>query len=960
MKKKKILFSRRAEALAKADGRRPPSASLCLCAFAFLITPNQLRHYRATHQKPADWTGKLNKKLMTCNASSFRQSLSVCHCARLHRFSNFDFMPLTFLRALLIAAALVFPAPCLLASPDSPRERLLFDFGWKLHLGDAPDATNQFDYPEVADVSKTRVPAIGQEGELADLSDAVKDNVGANVSFVQPGFDDRGWRTLDLPHDWAVELPFDPKAEARHGFKPLGPGFPQNSIGWYRREFALPASDKGKVLWLEFDGVYRNSLVWLNGHCLGRHLSGYTGFRYDLSQYANYGGKNELVVRVDASRFEGWFYEGAGIYRHVWLEKTSPVTIVPDGVFVWSEFENNNPKGLCKVHIQTQLLNLKKHDVVKCEIIAPDHKSLGKIFETLYGKSRSSRKTEAEILFFPTNTSIIDSAAHGVEIVNGLGSPQLWSPESPNLYKLITTVESDGKVVDREETSFGIRTVAFDSTNGFLLNGKRYQIQGTCNHQDHAGVGTAMPDALQYYRVKKLKEMGCNAIRTSHNEPTPELLDACDRLGLLVMDENRRMDDSLWESNELSSLVLRDRNHPSVFIWSLGNEEAWLQGTRGTNATLTPEIAQAAGTRVTRAMQDLAHELDPTRLCTVAMNGAWGYGISTVIDVQGFNYRTYNVDKFRQKFPDKLTIGTETASTRVTRGIYADDKAAGYLAAYGTNGTERAWDWWPYYATHPFTSGGFVWTGFDYRGEPIPYKWPCISSHFGLMDTCGFPKDIYYYYQSWWTDQPVLHLMPHWNWAGDEGKKICVRVFSNCKEGELFLNGKSLGRQTMQPNWFLDWNVAYAPGVLSAKGYDAHGNVIAQSKVETTGAPATVTLEPDRATINADGEDLSIITVSVRDVQGRVVPTASNLVHFTLQGPGKIIGVGNGDPSCHEPDKYPAQTGWQRSAFCGLAQIIVQSSKDAGNIHLTATADGLPPATISLQSQTCEPRPSVP
>ena len=870
-------------------------------------------------------------------------------------------MPLKFLRAVVIVVVLVFSVSSLWAASDSPREKLLFDFGWKFHLGDAPDAGSQFDYPEVSDLTKTRVEDIGKEGELADLSAAAKDNVGANVSFVQPGFDDSGWRMLDLPHDWAVELPFDSSAEVRHGFKPVGPGFPQNSIGWYRREFDLAASDKGKILWLEFDGVYRNSLVWLNGHCLGRHLSGYTGFRYDLSQYANYGGKNELVVRVDASRFEGWFYEGAGIYRHVWLEKTSPVAIAPDGVFVRSEFKNNVPTGYAAIHIQTQLLHLQTDNAeatVRCEIIDPSGKSLGQTHHTANLKSDADTQVDSTFYLFPPNSVL------GFLMSRDDGSafqlPQLWSPETPNLYKLITTVESDGKVVDREETFFGIRTIAFDATNGFLLNGKRYQIQGTCNHQDHAGVGTSMPDALQYYRVKKLKEMGCNAIRTSHNAPTPELLDACDRLGMLVMDENRRMDDSDYGSNELSHLILRDRNHPSVFIWSLGNEEGYLQGTRSTNATMTSEVERASGARVTSAMESLAHELDPTRLCTMAMNNGWGYGISTVIDVQGFNYHTRGIDRFHEQFPDKPTIGTETASTRITRGIYADDKKAGYMSVYGANGTERAWQWWPYYATHPFTSGGFVWTGSDYRGEPTPYKWPCISSHYGLMDTCGFPKDLYYYYQSWWTGQPVLHIMPHWNWAGEEGKNIDVRVFSNCKTVELFLNGKSLGKQAMQPNEFLDWNVAYASGVLSAKGYAADGKVISEAKVETTGAAAAVTLEPDRTTINADGEDLSIITVSVRDAKGRVVPTASNLVHFTIQGPGKIIGVGNGDPSCHEPDKYLSQSGWQRSAFCGLAQVIVQSSKDAGDIQLTATADGLQLATISIQSQSCEATPCVP
>ena len=840
---------------------------------------------------------------------------------------------------ILVAIAFAFVTSNLPAQ-DSPRERLLFDFGWKFHLGDAPDAGSKFDYPEVSDLAKTHIDEIGKEGE-ANVPDPVATNLGGDVSFVQSGFDDSSWSELNLPHDWVVALPFDEHADVKHGFKPVGPGFLQNSIGWYRREFDLPASDAGKKLYVEFDGVYRNSLIWLNGHCLGRHLSGYSGFRYDISQYANYGGNNELVVRVDASRFEGWFYEGAGIYRHVWLVKTAPLAIAPDGIFVWSQFKNNVPKGKPEVHIQVQLLNTQANAAkatVTAEILSPD----GEEISTL----REKTKLAAE------STNEVDETAR-------VSNPQLWSPESPNLYKLITTIEIGGKVVDRKESAFGIRTIAFSAKDGFLLNGRRYEIQGTCNHQDHAGVGSAIPDDLQDYRVARLKEMGCNAIRTSHNPPTPELLDACDRLGLLVMDENRRMDTNGYELNELKNFILRDRNHPSVFIWSLGNEEMYLQGTKGTNAA-TPDVAHAAAVQVVTPMQNLAHELDPTRLCTVAMNGGWGYGISTVIDVQGFNYGTRRIDSFRAKFPDKLTIGTETASTRVTRGIYADDKARGYVAAYGTNGVERAQQWWPYYATHPFTSGGFVWTGFDYRGEPTPYKWPCISSHFGLMDTCGFPKDLYYYYQAWWTGNPVLHIMPHWNWPDKVGQNIDVRVFSNCRQVELFLNGQSLGRQTMQPNLFLDWYVPYQPGNLTAKGYDANGIAAAQTEVETTGDPAAVELEPDRTLVNADGESLSIINVSIRDLSGYVVPTASNLVHFTIQGPGKIVGVGNGDPSCHEPDQYPSQTGWQRSAFNGLAQVIVQSTKIAGEITLTATADGLQTATVYIQSQSCTPRLCVP
>jgi beta-galactosidase len=819
------------------------------------------------------------------------------------------------------------------AETNSPREKLLMDFGWKFHLGDAPDAGNKFDYPEVSDLTKTHVDEIGLEGELAiNLPDPVAGNLGGDVSFVQPKFNDKSWRQLDLPHDWVVELPFDEKADLKHGFKPVGADFPENSIGWYRRKFDLPALDKGKTLWLEFDGVYRDSLVWLNGHCLGRHVSGYSGFRYDISRFANYGGKNELVVRADATRFEGWFYEGAGMYRHVWLEKTSPLVIEPDGIYITTP-EVSEDKA--QVKIQTQIQN-ESSDGWNTHLIA-------KIFDP----------NGSKIVTQDHGDDIDAHKEDGITQTFEIASPKLWAPDSPALYTAVTEVWIAGKIVDRKETEFGIRTVAFDATNGFLLNGKPYEIKGTCNHQDHAGVGSAMPDALQYFRVAKLKEMGCNAIRTSHNPPTPELLEACDRLGLLVMDETRRMDTNDFALGELKNLILRDRNHPSVFIWSLGNEEMYLQGTK-TNAGITPAVAHDAAIRVITPMQNLAHELDPTRLCTVAMNGGWGDGFSRVIDVQGFNYHTANIDKFRAAHPAQLTIGTETASTRVTRGIYADDKVNGYVAAYGSNGVERAQQWWPYYATHPFTSGGFVWTGFDYRGEPTPYKWPCISSHFGLMDICGFPKDIYYYYQSWWTDKPVLHLMPHWNWPGREGQPIDVRCFSNCKEVELLLNGKSLGKKTMAANWFLDWNVNYEPGVLSAKGYDGD-KLVTETKIETTGAPASIQLTPDRSAINADGEDLSIITVSVTDAQGRIVPAADNLIHFKLSGPGKIIGVGNGDPSSHEADKAK-----ERKVFCGLSQVIVQSTKTSGKIKLTATAENLPSATVAVSSQACTPRLAVP
>jgi len=857
----------------------------------------------------------------------------------------------------IFATVLIFAGN--LFAAESSREKLPFDFGWKFHLGDAPDAGTNLDYPEVSDLAKTRVDEVGHEGELANVADAATKNLGADVSFVQNNFDDGKWRQLDLPHDWAVELPFDEKADMMHGFKPVGTNYLQNSIGWYRKEFDLPAGDKGKILWLDFDGVYRNSLVWLNGHCLGRHLSGYSSFRYDISRFANYGGTNVLVVRVDASRFEGWFYEGAGIYRHVWLEKTSPIAIAPDGIFVWSEFKSNTPASNwpVTVRVQAKLQNSRigfTEAVLKCELINPNGETADSIAQTINLNSYSEEQIKSTFDLFPSN-SVIEMITMPDESA-GWNPLELWSPENPKLYKLITTVEVNSNVVDRVETEFGIRTIAFDPTNGFLLNGKPYFLKGTCEHQDHAGVGTAMPDALQDFRIKILKEMGCNAIRTSHNPPTPELLAACDRLGMLVMDENRRMDDSNYESNELKNLILRDRNHPSVFLWSLGNEEVDLQG----NKTKGEEAARAheASTKIATATQNVAHEIDPTRLCTVAMNGGIGEGFSKVIDVQGWNYTwAGDPDKYHASHPNTPQIGTETASTRSTRGIYENDKARGYLSAYDLNTTHyllmngvksnlTAEGWWKFYFARPYMSGVFNWTGFDYRGEPVPYKWPVINSLFGCIDMCGFPKDDFYYYQSAWTDKPMVHLLPHWNWSGKEGQPIDLWCYSNCKEVELFLNGKSLGKKTMEPNGHLEWSVNYEPGTLNAKGFDANGKLIAETKVETTGAPAAIQLSPDRTTISADGEDCSVVNVSVVDEQGRVVPTADNLIHFELSGAGKIIGVGNGDSSSHEADKAS-----ERKAFNGWAQVIVQGTQNSGAIKLTATSEKLKDATVKISSQ---------
>lgn len=804
--------------------------------------------------------------------------------------------------AIFIFAA-IFSSTLLQAQQDSPRERLLFDFGWKFHLGD--------DWPDAMNLEKA----------------------GSSKGPAGRRFDDSQWQTVNLPHDWVVQLPFDQKASYNQGYKPVGPGFPENSVAWYRRTFELPPEDAGKRIWIEFDGVFRDAEVYVNGWLVGHHEGGYNSFRYDITDVANCGGRNDIAVRVDASKFEGWFYQGAGIYRHVWLVKTAPVAIAPDGIFVWSQFKDNVPKGRPDIHVQVQLLNSQTNDAhatVTAEIISPEGQQLASVHKmaTLPGGSTTE-----------------------VDQITRVSNPELWSPESPTLYKLITTVTRDGKIVDREETPFGIRTVGFDPDKGFLLNGEHYEIKGTCNHQDHAGVGSALPDRLQYFRISRLKDMGCNAYRTSHNEPTAELLDACDQLGMLVMDENRLLGSDPANLALFKQQILRDRNHPSVVIWSICNEES--------------RQSYPDGGRVGATMQAFVKRLDPTRPVTCAESVGDVYsGLMSALEVRGWNYHVgSDMDDYHREHPQQPEVGTEQGSTVGTRGIYQNDKERGYVSSYDANfphWANTSESWWSYFADRPWLSGGFYWTGFDYRGEPTPYKWPCINSHFGIMDTCGFPKDNFYYYQSVWLDKPVLHLLPHWNWPGKEGQNIDVWCYANCPEVELFLNGQSLGRKTMPRNGHLEWQVPYSPGALSAKGYDSSGEVVSATEVDTTSAPTAVELEPDRNTISADGEDVSIITVSVHDEPGHVVPTATNLVHFAIQGPGKIIGVGNGDPSCHEPDQYPTQSGWERSVFNGLAQIIVQSTKIPGEITLTATADGLQPTTIYIESQACKPRPCVP
>ncbi len=766
---------------------------------------------------------------------------------------------------------------------------------------------------------------------------------GADPS--RPEMNDAGWRTVHLPHDYVLESAFTPKGDASHGS--LIP-----TAAWYRKTFTLPASDKGKALWLDFDGAYRDSKVYLNGMLLGEHPCGYTPFRFDISQAAHYGGRNVLAVQVSPQHEEGWWYEGGGIYRHVWLNVADPVHVAPWGTFVSTKMAEPGPDRA--VAPATVFVRTAIGDAAPDPNVAHLTAALGVNSYRLVSRVVDP----AGKVVAATETAF--GAEQNPEIAQQMtvAQPQLWSVETPRLYRLHTEIRQGDRLVDATDTPFGIRTIRFDAEQGFFLNGKPVKIKGTCNHQDFAGVGVAMPDSLLYWRVKKLKEMGSNAYRMSHNPPTAELLDACDKLGMLVMDENRHLGDTesgkasqdtpYANLHEVQSMILRDRNHPSIIMWSMCNEEG-IQGT-------------PHGRDIFAAMKKVVDQADGTRPVTCAMNGGYdsAVGITSVEDLQGINYNPGAYDGFHKAHPTMPLYSSETSSEVGTRGIYGPDtfkidnitylgdQAKGHISAYDLHApgwAQTAEAAWQPIADRPFVAGGYVWTGFDYKGEPTPFGWPDINSNFGVMDECGFPKDSYYYYQAVWGDKPIVHVLPHWNWTGKEGQPIDVWAYSNAARVELRLNGTSLGAKDMPRNGHLSWSVPYAPGTLEARGFDAAGRLIATDKVETTGVPAALRLTTDRTTLTADGEDLTMVEVDVVDAQGRIVPTADNLVTFGGTGPGRIAGVGNGDPSDHEPDK----AGY-RHAFGGKCLVIVGAGEQPGDIRLTATATGLKGAVLSLRA----------
>ncbi|MEM9965539.1 MAG: beta-galactosidase GalA [Asticcacaulis sp.] len=796
------------------------------------------------------------------------------------------------------------PPPASLIPEDSlaPRERLLLDFDWKFAFGHAADQSKDFDYG-------IALRTHAKQGAR------VANNVGHD-------YDDSNWRSLNLPHDWAVELPFAQSPEgtpsngpdeedmlAAHGFKPVGRPYPETSIGWYRKVLPVTTADLGKRLWLEFDGVFRNATIIVNGFLLKQHGSGYTSFKVDISDFINTDDKpNILVVRVDATEGEGWFYEGAGIYRHVWLVKANPVHVPQWGVVVRGKTDGT-------VEIFTEIHNESDEAVTV----------------TLAPSATDARNTAIQAA--SQTLTLAPRAQETVRQTLKITSPTLWDLENPHLYRLTTDLMVNGQTVDKVITYFGLRDIRFDAAQGFFLNGKSVKLKGTNNHQDHAGVGSAIPDALNVWRLQQLKEMGNNAYRCSHNPPTPEVLMACDRLGILVIDETRKMSSSEDGLYQLEAMIRRDINHPSVILWSVCNEEP-LQGTE-------------RGITVTRTMKRLANRLDPTRQVTAALDNSFGKGITHTVDVLGFNYRHHLMEQFHADYPNVPILGSETGSTVSTRGEYFNDPDKSFLRAYDS---EHPWwastaeAYWPLFDEKPYIAGAFIWTGFDYRGEPTPYnRWPAISSQFGVLDTCGFPKDNYYYYRAWWRNEPLLHLFPHWDWAGKEGETIPVWVHSNLDEVELFHNGKSLGRKPVVKNRHLAWDVAYAAGNITAYGYKG-GKVVLKQTRETTGKPTRLVLTPDRTTLAADGRDVAMFRVEAFDAKGRHVPRADNLVRFEITGPADVSGVGNGNPVSHEADKAT-----QRHLFNGLAQAIVQTRRQGtGRVTVTAHADGLKSASVTL------------
>ena len=695
---------------------------------------------------------------------------------------------------------LILTALILLSGFYLSAQETLFDDGWKFAFGDASSPEKDFGRGTEYFNYFTKAASIHNEGPYS------------------PKFDDSAWKEVNLPHDWVVDLPFSPEASHSHGYKTVGWKYPKTSVGWYRKTFTIPSEAKGKPVSIRFDGIFRDSDIWVNGFWLGGEKSGYTSATYDIAPYLEYGGENIVAVRADATFEEGWFYEGAGIYRHVWLT---------------------------------------------------------------------------------------------------IGEPTV-------------------KPVAR------LPKIETDPEQGILIDGVPVKLRGCNLHQDHAGVGAAIPDALYEYRVRELKKYGFNAIRTSHNPASPALLDICDSLGMYVIEETRLMGVNEAQLEPLRKMIERDKHHPCIIMWGIGNEEWGIEW-------------KSKGEDIARVMTEYCHSIDPTRPVIVATSS--GPEVIKGTDVAGYNYIIQNpIDEHRANFPSRVAVGTEETSGCGTRGVYFDDIENGHMAAINRspqgpdslyNCIERGLK---FYDARPWLAGLFYWTGFDYRGEPNPLSYPATGSEFGILDYCGFPKDEAYYLKSWWTDEPVLHVLPHWNLEGHEGEEIPVWIYSNCDEVSLQVNGKNLGRKKMPRLGHLEWKAIYKPGVIKAVGYKG-GKKVMEEVVRTAGAPATLKINADRTTISADGRDLSVVNVSVLDQRGTFVPTACVPVTITVSGDVRILGAGNGDPAFRSNER-PADSSARSftiDSYNGLAQFMVQSTGGAGEATVkVSSTSGITPAEVFI------------
>ena len=798
----------------------------------------------------------------------------------------------TFLLVLVLLSTLTITA--------QQRETIRLNDGWRFALGhvdmarDYTHGTEYFTYLTKTGFDHNKGPA--------------------NVKF-----DDSNWQQVTLPFDWVVDLGFSGEASHSHGYKKVGWKYPESSVGWYRRHLTVPASDWGKRISVQFDGIFRNSQVFINGHYVGGEPSGYATQVYNLTEYLNYGSDNILTVRADASMEEGWYYEGAGIYRDVWLVKTQPLHVVPFGTFISFDISENHQYATAK--IETTVRNEKPET---CQLV---------IRQTLKDDKGQTAATAES-----TAQPLTAMASVTVEQRLNVKDPRLWSLEQPTLYTLTTEVLADGQVTDRYETKTGIRSLCFDVQKGILLNGQPIMVKGCDLHQDHAGVGAGIPDGLWLYRVQQLKKYGFNTIRSSHNPATPALLDVCDSLGVLMIDETRLLGTADHQLNLMQRMIERDRNHPCVMLWSIGNEEWGCEGSE-------------TGERIARKMVYEAHRMDPSRLTTYGNSG--GYGIVKMTDIHGYNYIVQNdVVNRHRAHPDWFVIGTEETSGCGTRGVYFTDSIKGWMRSINYQGEERTNGeknvierGWKFYDENSWAGGPCYWTGFDYRGEPNPMVWPATGSQFGILDYCGFPKDEAYYLQAWWTEEPVLHLLPHWNLRGHEGDSIEVWAYSNCERIELIQDGRSLGTQAMPHNGHLVWKTVYKPGRLVAKGY-RHGRMVKKTIVETTGEAVQLTADVSTTTLRRNGEDVAVIDLTLLDKKGHFVPDANEEITVKVNGPAIVLGWGNGDPGFKDIER-PQGTDWQQASlrsFSGRAQVIIRSKQGDGavNVEVCLTKGGKP------------------